>query len=294
MDPTDQIDSTDQCFGQSVSRSTFDSNYPYIYSAVVGMAFIVTAALLGTYDWLVNQRQAKTMRHAARTHALVTSLFPKAIGQRLVEEATNDDTHSHSSTGDRSRDSTWRKSMIGNRAGLQHFLGENSHNSSEFQANKAKSKPLAELFPEATVLFGDIVGFTAWSSMREPSQVFMLLEGLYSAFDDLALRRKVFKVETIGDCYVAVCGVPDPNPNHASVMVRFARDCLSAMNVVLQNLTIELGPSTTELGMRIGLHSGSVTAGVLRTNRARFQLFGDTVNTGKTSREMFSASFVLL
>ena len=117
--------------------------------------------------------------------------------------------------------------------------------------------------------------------MREPSQVFMLLEGLYSAFDDLALRRKVFKVETIGDCYVAVCGVPDPNPSHASVMVRFARDCLSAMNIVLQNLTVELGPSTTELGMRIGLHSGSVTAGVLRTNRARFQLFGDTVNTGK-------------
>ena len=129
------------------------------------------------------------------------------------------------------------------------------------------------------MLFADIVGFTAWSSMREPSQVFTLLESLYSAFDDLATRRKVFKVETIGDCYVAVCGVPEANKNHASVMVRFARDCLSAMHVVLHNLTVELGPSTTDLGMRIGLHSGSVTAGVLRTNRARFQLFGDTVNT---------------
>ena len=58
------------------------------------------------------------------------------------------------------------------------------------------SKPLADLFPEATIMFGDIVGFTAWSSMREPSQVFMLLEGLYSTFDELALRRDVFKIET--------------------------------------------------------------------------------------------------
>jgi hypothetical protein len=62
-------------------------------------------------------------------------------------------------------------------------------------------------------------------------------------------------------------------------MVRFARDCLYQMHNVLHQLTVELGPDTTDLGMRIGLHSGPVTAGVLRGDRARFQLFGDTVNT---------------
>jgi class 3 adenylate cyclase len=62
-------------------------------------------------------------------------------------------------------------------------------------------------------------------------------------------------------------------------MVRFARDCLYQMHIVLHQLTVELGPDTTDLGMRIGLHSGPVTAGVLRGDRARFQLFGDTVNT---------------
>lgn len=51
-------------------------------------------------------------------------------------------------------------------------------------------------------MFADIVGFTAWSSMREPAQVFTLLETLYSAFDELANELGVFKVETIGDCYV--------------------------------------------------------------------------------------------
>ena len=71
-----------------------------------------------------------------------------------------------------------------------------------------KSKPIADLFTETTVLFADIAGFTAWSSVREPAQVFTLLETLYHAFDELAKKRRVFKVETVGDCYVAVTGLP--------------------------------------------------------------------------------------
>jgi class 3 adenylate cyclase len=62
-----------------------------------------------------------------------------------------------------------------------------------------KTKPIADLFPETSVMFADICGFTAWSSVREPSQVFVLLETLYRAFDNIAKTRKVFKVETVGD-----------------------------------------------------------------------------------------------
>ena len=69
-------------------------------------------------------------------------------------------------------------------------------------------------------MFGDLVGFTAWSSGREPSQVFNLLETIYYSFDALAHKRKVFKVETIGDCYVAVTGLPKPRKSHAPVMAR--------------------------------------------------------------------------
>ena len=60
----------------------------------------------------------------------------------------------------------------------------------------------SDLFPQTTIMFGDISGFTAWSSAREPSQVFVLLETIYAEFDRIAKRRRVFKVEVVGDCYV--------------------------------------------------------------------------------------------
>lgn len=115
--------------------------------------------------------------------------------------------------------------------------------------------------------------------MREPSQVFTLLETIYHAFDVIAKRRRVFKVETVGDCYVAVAGLPEPRKDHHTVMARFARDCMYTFNILTKKLEVSLGPDTGDLGLRTGLHSGQVTAGVLRGERARFQLFGDSVNT---------------
>jgi class 3 adenylate cyclase len=128
-------------------------------------------------------------------------------------------------------------------------------------------------------MFADISGFTAWSSVREPAQVFVLLETIYQAFDKIAKQRRVFKVETVGDCYVAVCGLPEPRKDHAVVMALFARDCMKKMKELVRELEVTLGPDTADLANRFGLHSGPCTAGVLRGERARFQLFGDTVNT---------------
>ena len=78
---------------------------------------------------------------------------------------------------------------------------------------------------------------------------------------------------------VAVTGVPEPQEHHARIMAKFARESLQRLYEVTQGLEVTLGPDTGDLSMRFGLHSGPVTAGVLRGDRARFQLFGDTVNT---------------
>lgn len=83
-------------------------------------------------------------------------------------------------------------------------------------------------------------------------------------------------METIGDSYVAVTGLPEPQPEHAVIMTRFARDCKVKMSEVTRKLELTLGPGTQDLQMRFGLHSGPVTAGVLRGEKSRFQLFGDT------------------
>lgn len=108
-------------------------------------------------------------------------------------------------------------------------------------------------------MFADIEGFTAWSSVREPSQVFTLLETLYAAMDATATRRRVFKVETVGDCYVAVCGLPEPKADHAVTMARFARDCIEQhISIVTGKLERALGPETGELRLRVGIHSGKL------------------------------------
>jgi class 3 adenylate cyclase len=78
---------------------------------------------------------------------------------------------------------------------------------------------------------------------------------------------------------VAVTGLPEPQEQHAKIMAKFAKEALLKLYEVTQALEVTLGPDTGDLSMRFGLHSGPVTAGVLRGDRARFQLFGDTVNT---------------
>jgi hypothetical protein len=78
---------------------------------------------------------------------------------------------------------------------------------------------------------------------------------------------------------MAVTGLPEPNPHHAMDMARFAYQCSLKMKKVVTDMTKVLGPGTELLTIRIGLHSGPVTAGVLRGQKSRFQLFGDTVNT---------------
>ncbi|KAL3941955.1 MAG: hypothetical protein SGARI_000424, partial [Bacillariaceae sp.] len=201
------------------------------------------------------------------SNALVSSLFPEDVKKQLMK------THESQQQGDAGAGAELSKHK------LQGSLDEENGSGMLEEINVKNANQIAELFPDTTVMFADISGFTAWSSVREPSHVFTLLETLYGAFDQNARKMGIFKVETIGDCYVAVCGLPNPTSHHATKMARFASTCIDLMETVTSKLELSLGPGTADLKLRVGLHSGPTIAGVLRGEKARFQLFGDTVNT---------------
>ncbi|KJH46341.1 adenylate/guanylate cyclase catalytic domain protein [Dictyocaulus viviparus] len=132
----------------------------------------------------------------------------------------------------------------------------------------------AESYDSVTIYFSDIVGFTALSSQSTPLQVVTLLNDLYLAFDGVVDNFKVYKVETIGDAYMVVSGLPERRDDHAS---QIAQMSLALLHKV-KNFVIRHRPND-QLKLRIGIHSGSVVAGVVGSKMPRYCLFGDTVNT---------------
>jgi class 3 adenylate cyclase len=259
--------------------TTFEDNYltnrPAVFCAVVALIFFFTSMTFIVYDCLVENRQALVMKKVVETSQIVHSLFPAIVRDRLL--TTTD--HEHSGNGKTPLKN--QSALTGLRetptVRLKAFL--NGKGDKRDDASSGSQGIIADLFPETTIMIADIAGFTAWSSEREPSQVFELLEAIYGEFDLEAKRQGVFKIETIGDCYVAVTGIPEQRPDHAVIMARYAQRILSKFHEITRELELSLGPGTASLGLRIGMHSGAVTAGVLRGEKSRFQLFGDTMNT---------------
>lgn len=250
-------------YPSTTMQELYITNQPMLFTVGAVLIFLFTSAVFLLYDFYVERRQKKVMTTAVRTNAIVASLFPSVVRDRLFATQSADHGSEKRSVFN----------LHNSRSRLKSFLNDGTASDRlddpDLGAVQLKTAPIAELFPDTTVLFADIAGFTAWSSVRDPIQVFTLLETLYGAFDSLARRRGVFKVETIGDSYVAVCGLPEPRADHAVVMARFARDCRDKMNELTRVLEKSLGPDTGDLKLRFGLNSGPVTAGVLRGERSR-------------------------
>ena len=130
---------------------------------------------------------------------------------------------------------------------------------------------LAQQFPEATILFADIVGFTPLAAQMSPLELLNLLNQIFSAFDKLAQKHGVEKIKTIGDAYMAASGLPVPTDNHAEAIAQMALD----MQQAIHNFQAQQGES---FQIRIGINTGPVVAGVIGIKKFSYDLWGDAVN----------------
>lgn len=133
------------------------------------------------------------------------------------------------------------------------------------------SQVIVDKFEDVSILFADIVGFTNLSSRISPEALVVFLSELFSVFDNLAEKHHLEKIKTIGDAYMVVGGLPDPNPHHAEAAAELALD-----------MEEEIGKFEAAkegwLRLRIGIHTGSVVAGVIGRKKFSYDLWGNAVN----------------
>jgi class 3 adenylate cyclase len=130
---------------------------------------------------------------------------------------------------------------------------------------------IADRFPEATVLFADIVGFTPLASGLPPERVVALLDEVFTTFDRLADDRGLEKIKTIGDAYMLAGGIPEPREDHCEAVADMALAMLAACR------SGDVAPAGVRL--RVGIDTGPVVAGVIGRRKFIYDLWGDTVNT---------------
>lgn len=193
-------------------RDDYKTTDPIVFTIVAVSIFLFTSIVFLGYDFLNQTRQRRIMTSAIQTNALVSNLFPNVVRDRILK------TDAGGAVAKEASGETQKLRL------KSYLRDDDKHATTE----GSQSSPIAEFFAQTTVLFAgkligvppsrwnhrrvvslsqqtllfcttDIAGFTAWSSVREPTQVFTLLETLYSGFDEIAHRRGVFKVSDGGE-----------------------------------------------------------------------------------------------
>ena len=144
----------------------------------------------------------------------------------------------------------------------------------EAVARELKASPgmIADDHERVAILFADIVGFTTMSERTPPAEVVALLNDVFNAIDDLVEKHGAEKIKTIGDAYMVAAGVPNPVTDPEAAIARLALDIREAVS------TFKLPGTEEPVGVRIGINSGKVVAGVIGNRKFAYDLWGDAVN----------------
>ncbi len=136
---------------------------------------------------------------------------------------------------------------------------------------KSGDEHIADKFAEVTVLFADIVGFTKLAAAMPAHVLVELLNDLFTRFDLAAQKFGIEKIKTIGDAYMAVCGLPEPCEDHTERMLTMAQRMMQIAREFSEN-------HGTPVRLRIGVNTGPVVAGIIGRSKFIYDLWGDTVN----------------
>jgi len=180
---------------------------------------------------------------------------------------------------------------------LMHLLREEKQKSDNLLLNilpeevaeelKRKGSAEARLFDQVTVLFTDFVDFTKITERLTPQQLVDELHTCFKAYDEIISKYKIEKIKTVGDAYIAVGGMPHPNPNHAGEVVK------AALEIQQFNRSRRTGMHNSGLGaIRLGVHSGSVVAGIVGVKKFAYDIWGDAVNTAARMEQSCEAGKV--
>ena len=137
---------------------------------------------------------------------------------------------------------------------------------------KKKGYTSAQSFDQVTMLFTDFKGFTEQSAKISPEHLVAELNDIFKGFDAVMGEYGVEKIKTIGDAYMAVCGLPEERDDHAL-------QCILAGQAMLDFLEERAKTAEIKWRMRVGIHSGGLVAGVVGTKKFTYDVWGDTVNT---------------
>jgi len=150
---------------------------------------------------------------------------------------------------------------------------------------KRNTQSIAYRFDEATILFADIVNFTALSGAMLPTDLVDLLNEIFSAFDHLAERHHLEKIKTIGDAYMVVGGLPNPLPSHTQAIAEMALDMQAAIAQFRRQ-------DDSPFSLRIGIDTGPVVAGVIGLKKFSYDLWGDAVNVASRMESQGTADCI--
>ena len=267
-------------------RARHLTSTPGVACAVVVVIVTISSALFWCYDWWASGRTMRLESAFMLTRQVVEDVYPEGVRSRVLQRALVELKRNAALPSS----SSMTMELVGAETGMvettqppvmlpawvrrwRACVHKRTNARASVSVRGMRDEPIADTFEECTVLFADLCEFTTWSATVAPARVFVVLEAIFNSFDKLAAELGIFKLETVGDCYVCCAGCPVPKADHAERIAAFALLMVPAMKRAAASVGV------TGMQMRIGIHSGPITAGVLRTEKGRFQMFGDSMNT---------------